>query len=180
MDETAKEIDLENLGDQLAVVDGGQKTVLLATDHAGFELKEKVKSFLREQNHTVEDLGAFTLDASDDYPVYVHMAGKRVSAEPEKYVAIIFGGSGQGEAIVANRYKNVRAVVCYEAKEDIIKIAREHNDANVLSLGSRFGLDEGEAKEAVLKFLTTPFSGDERHIRRIAQIDREAIVDNSF
>ncbi|OHA58287.1 MAG: hypothetical protein A2571_03195 [Candidatus Vogelbacteria bacterium RIFOXYD1_FULL_44_32] len=156
------------------------KTVLLATDHAGFELKEKIKSFLRANNFVVEDLGAFSMDETDDYPVYVHMAGKRVSAEPEKYVAIIFGGSGQGEAIVANRYKNVRAVVCYEIKEDIVKIAREHNDANVLSLGSRFGLDEDEAKEAVLKFLTTPFSGDKRHMRRIAQIDSEPRSENSF
>ncbi len=171
---------LINLDSEESLGGNNQKTVLLATDHAGFELKEKIKSFLREQNYTVEDLGAFTYEETDDYPMYVHMAGKRVSAEPEKYVAVIFGGSGQGEAIVANRYKNVRAVVCYEIKEDIVKIAREHNDANVLSLGSRFGLDEGEAKEAVLKFLTTPFSGDERHIRRIAQIDKEAIVDNSF
>src|SRR3989344_4158290 len=106
------------------------KTILLAADHAGFELKEKLKIHLREKGYEVEDLGAFTLDESDDYSDYMHMAGKRVSAEPDTYVGLILGGSGQGEAIVVNRYRNVRAAVYYGGGEEMGKLARGDNDAN--------------------------------------------------
>ncbi len=147
-----------------------KKTILLAADHAGFELKEKLKIFLRAKGYEIEDLGAFALDKGDDYTDYMHMAGMRVGAEPETYVGIILGGSGQGEAMVANRYKNVRAAVYYGGKEETVKLAREHNNANILSLGARF-VGEEEAERAVQLFLITPFSGEERHTRRIGEVD---------
>ena len=139
--------------------------IFLATDHAGFELKEKLKPFLQKLGYEVEDFGAYELNPEDDYPDFIVPAMKTV-AENLGSFGIILGGSGQGEAIVANRIKGIRAVVYYGGKEEIIKLSREHNDANVLSLGARF-LSEDEAKEAIELWLRTPFSGEERHLRRI-------------
>lgn len=144
--------------------------IYLATDHAGFELKEKIKSFLLANNYEAEDFGAFSYDTGDDYPDFVHKAAVAVGENPEESRAIVLGGSGQGEAMVANRYKNVRAAVFYGGPEDIIKLSREHNDANVLSLGARFVTEEN-ALRAVRLWLETSFSKEERHQRRINKID---------
>ncbi len=141
--------------------------IYLAADHAGFELKEKVKAFLVEQGYKVEDCGAHTLDSDDDYPDYMKVAAKRVARNPEDR-AILFGGSGQGEAMVANRLKRVRATVFYGGSEKIITLSREHNDANILSIGARF-VGEREAKRAIMLWLKTPFSRKERHQRRIGK-----------
>lgn len=142
--------------------------VYLATDHAGFELKEKVKEFLIKEGYKVEDCGAYQYDKADDYPDFISRAAKSVSENPQN-VAIIFGNSGQGEAMVANKFPNVRAAVYYGRREEMPKLTREHNDSNILSLGSGF-LTETETFEAVKLFLDTAFSKEERHIRRIEKM----------
>lgn len=145
--------------------------IYFATDHAGFELKNALLAFVRDElGYDVEDCGAHVLDAEDDYPDFVKIAGEKVSVNPETCRAIILGGSGQGEAMCANRLPGVRATTYYHHNLDIIRLSREHNNANVLSLGARF-ISEDEAKEAVRLWLNTPFSGDERHGRRIAKLD---------
>ena len=156
--------------------------VLFATDHAGFELKEKLVPFVKELGYDVEDLGAFEYDENDDYPDFISKVAGHVSNNPENTNGIILGGSGQGEAIVANRYPNVRAVVfngqCEAPSLKVpneIVISREHNDANILSLGARF-LNEETAKKAVETWLKTEFTKEERHVRRIAKI--KEITDN--
>lgn len=145
--------------------------ILFATDHAGFELKNVLVEYVKTLGFGVEDMGAHTFDADDDYPGIMAPIGFKVGSNPEKYKAIILGGSGQGEAIVANRFPGVRAVVYYGKNLEIIKLSRQHNDANILSLGARF-LTSDEAKEAVKLWLETPFSDEERHTRRINQIDQ--------
>lgn len=144
--------------------------IYLATDHAGFALKESIKKWLDEWEYDYEDVGAFEYDEQDDYPDFMHLAAEAVSEDPKKRRAIILGGSGQGEAIVANRYKGVRAAVYTGGDMEVAKLSREHNDANVLSLGARF-VTEYETKNVVRLWLDTPFSGDERHKRRIKKID---------
>ena len=144
--------------------------VVVASDHAGYLLKEELKKFIAEQlGHTIEDAGAYILESGDDYPDFVAKAAEKISANAG-WRAVILGGSGAGEAIVANRYPNVRAVVYYGGNEKIITLSREHNDANILSLGSRF-LEADDAKHAVRLWLETPFGADERHARRIAKIE---------
>jgi len=145
-------------------------TIYLAADHAGFSLKEELKERLRAAGYQVEDQGAFKLTPGDDYPDFVSIAARLVAADPEGSRAIIIGGSGQGEAMVANRERGVRATVYYGGDERIITLSREHNDANVLSLGARF-LNEEEAWFAVELWLKTPFGNNERHARRIKKID---------
>jgi len=144
--------------------------IYLGTDHAGFELKEKIKPFLLEKGYEVKDFGAFSFDGDDDYPDFIRPVAEAVSKDQESR-GIIFGGSGQGEAMVANRFSGVRATVYYGGPEDIIRLSREHNDANVLSLGARF-LDDEEAFNAVELWLSLPFSGEERHQRRVDKIDK--------
>src|SRR3989344_8608012 len=140
--------------------------IYLATDHAGFNLKEKIKQFLTELDYETQDFGAFSFEPTDDYPDFVKLAAEAVAKDPENSRAIVLGGSGQGEAMVANRYKGVRAAVLDKYDADIIKLSREHNNANVLSLGARF-LKEEEALSAVKLWLETPFTEEERHKRRI-------------
>lgn len=141
----------------------------LASDHAGFELKEKLKAYLQELGYEIKDCGAFSRDEADDYPDFIAPAARAVSEDPQNARAIIFGGSGQGEAMIANRFHGVRAAVYYGGNEKIITLSREHNDANVLSLGARF-LSDHEAKAAVKLWLDTAFSGEERHVRRLGKI----------
>jgi ribose 5-phosphate isomerase B len=148
-------------------------TIYLATDHAGFELKEAIKAYLETRpEHEVYDCGALTQEPGDDYPEYMARAAEKVQydAQHDPALAIIFGGSGVGEAIVANRFAHVRAVVYAGGPLDVIKVSREHNDTNVLSIGARF-VSVSEAKQAVDLFLLTPFSHDERHADRIIQIE---------
>lgn len=144
--------------------------IFLGTDHAGFKLKEEIKAFLKSENYAVFDEGAFHFDSSDDYPDFVDIVAKQVAADPENNLGIIFGASGQGEAMCANRYKKVRAAVFYGGAEEILKLSREHNNANILSLGARF-LDPDLAKRSVKLWLEAKFSGDDRHIRRLAKLD---------
>lgn len=144
--------------------------IYLAADHAGYELKEKIKKFLTDSGYTIQDFGAHKLDPDDDYPDFIHQAAKAVSKDPENSRAIILGASGQGEAMIANRYKGVRAAVYYGGEKEILRLSREHNDANVLALGARF-LNPKETLEAVAFWLKHPFSRKERHLRRIIKID---------
>lgn len=145
--------------------------VYLATDHAGFELKEKVKEFLQKEGYEVEDCGATILDPEDDYPDFISKAAEAVSKNPEEDRAIIFGGSGQGEVIVANKFPNVRAAVYYGKADQMPSLTRQHNDSNILSIGARF-LTAEEAEAAIKLFLETPFSEEERHVRRIEKIKK--------
>jgi ribose 5-phosphate isomerase B len=154
--------------------------IFLGSDHAGYPLKESLKPFLEEIGYKVEDMGAYEFDKEDDYPDFITPVARAVVAEPGS-LGIILGGNGQGEAVVANRFKGVRAVVYYGSASknqtdsdgnelDILTSTRAHDDANVLSLGARY-LDENEAKSAVKLWLSTPFSEEERHKRRINKID---------
>lgn len=159
--------------------------VFLATDHAGFELKEKVKNFLSEKGYDVTDCGATSFDPNDDYPDFIAKAAKEVSEDPENSRGIIFGGSGQAEAMVANKFKNVRCALFYAAVSPIgaadvtgrtsedpfemIRLTREHNNANMLSIGARFVSDDA-AKKAIELWLTNQFTSEERHVRRINKI----------
>jgi ribose 5-phosphate isomerase B len=144
--------------------------VYLGTDHRGFELKEKLKAFLIENGYDVEDFGAFAFEDFDDYPDYIKPAAEAVSKNPTEDRAIVLGATGQGEAIAANRFKGVRAIVYYGGPEEIITLSREHNDANVLSIGASF-IQDPQIFDSVRIWLETPFSNDERHLRRIKKID---------
>lgn len=144
--------------------------IFIGTDHAGFELKENLVAFLRAEGHEVEDLGAHSYEALDDYPDFIHPVAVAVAGDKNSR-GIILGGSGQGEAMCANRVKGARAAVYYGGTVDIAILSREHNDANILSLGARF-IETDEAKEVVKVWLATPFSGEEKHSRRIAKLDK--------
>lgn len=144
-------------------------TIYLASDHAGFELKNKIKAFVEQKGFQTQDCGAFSFEPTDDYPDFIKKAAELLSKNPG-HRAIILGGSGQGEAMAANRFNGVRAAVYYGFNEEIIRLSREHNDANALSIGARF-VKEDDALKAVELFLNTPFSNDQRHKRRIDKID---------
>ena len=145
--------------------------IYIGSDHAGYELKEKLKIFLKELGYEVTDKGAFSLNKDDDYPDFVVPVALSVSDEPNSF-GIVLGGSGQGEAMSANKIDDIRATEYYGGDLEIVKVSREHNDANILSLGARF-ITEEEAKKAVKLFIETKFSGDERHVRRINKLDEE-------
>ena len=152
--------------------------IYLGADHAGFELKEYIKKFLLDKGYQVSDEGAYKYNETDDYPDYMKVVALQVACEPESR-GIIFGGSGEGEAISANRFKGIRAVVYYGKALEIVKLSREHNDANVLSIGARF-VTQTEAEEAILLWLSTAFSNDERHVRRLKKLDGEEVAENVF
>ena len=140
----------------------------LATDHAGLELKEKVKLYLLNLDHEVIDHGAYEYDALDDYPDFIFPCANAVSNDPESK-GIILGGSGQGEAMAANRVKGLRAAVFYNGPDEIIKLSRQHNNANILSLGARF-MSEEEMYKTIEVWLSTDFESG-RHQRRIEKLD---------
>lgn len=142
--------------------------IALATDHAGFELKEHVKSELIVLGYDVQDFGAHAYDALDDYPDFIGGAAKFVSENSDSK-GIIFGGSGQGEAMSANRFNKVRAAVFYGSSAELIKLSRLHNDANMLSIGARF-VEKSEIMKFIQLWLDTDFEGG-RHIRRIEKLD---------
>lgn len=148
--------------------------IVFACDHAGFELKEHLKGVVSSLGYDIEDVGAHEYRANDDYTDFVPLAARMVSENPENTKAIVLGASGQGEAIAANRFRHVRAVVFVgEPVSDgagVITLSREHNDANVLALGAQF-LSYEQAEEAVEKWIGTSFSNDERHIRRNNRLD---------
>tara|TARA_A100001011_G_scaffold229293_1_gene237421 strand:- start:97 stop:537 length:441 start_codon:yes stop_codon:yes gene_type:complete len=140
----------------------------IATDHAGLELKEKVKSYLSKLDYEVVDHGAYEYEALDDYPDFIFPCADAVSDDPNSK-GIILGGSGQGEAMAANRVKGVRAAVFYNGPDEIIKLSRQHNDANILSLGARFMTDQ-EMYKIIKLWLSTKFESG-RHKRRIEKLD---------
>ncbi len=141
----------------------------LATDHAGLELKNAIKDYLIGKGHEVTDHGAHEYDAQDDYPDFIFPCARAVAANPENR-GIILGGSGQGEAMAANRIKGVRAAVYYGSEREIARLSREHNNSNVLSLGARF-ISEQEIYDIIETWLDEPFEGG-RHQRRIDKLDR--------
>ncbi len=139
----------------------------LATDHAGYTMKEFIKNELISLDYEVIDHGANYLDDNDDYPDFISLCSEAVSKDTDSF-GIIFGASGQGEAMCANRTSGIRAGVYYGGDTEIIKLLRQHNNANILSLGARF-IDNQQALECINLFLNTEFSKQERHIRRIAK-----------
>lgn len=164
--------------------------VYLATDHTGFALKEKLKTILAEKGYEVEDCGAITYDENDDYPDFIVKAASKVSSDPQNSFGIILGGSGQGEAMTANKVPGIRCAIFYqpalpisavdaEGRKstdpfEIVKLTRQHNWANMLSIGVRF-LSEKDVLKAIMLWLETPPPDNERHLRRIEkikQIDR--------
>ena len=170
--------------------------IYLGSDHCGFKLKEKIKQWLKEWGHAFEDMGALEYNQDDDYTDFVSKVAAKVSEDSEKNKGIVLGMSGQGEAMLANKFKGVRAAVFYGPSnknwvwsfllnfwsalvafltyrnhyKKIIRLSREHNNANVLSLGAYF-LHERAAKNALKLWLETNFSGEERHMRRINKIN---------
>ena len=143
--------------------------IFLGTDHAGFLLKEEIKKYLKGLNYEVKDQGAYSFDAEDDYPKFIFKAAEKVASNKGSK-GIIFGGSGQGEAIAANKINGIRAAVFYGNNFDIIKLSRKHNDSNILSLGARIVSIE-VALKAVKLWLDTDFTSEERHKRRLNQIE---------
>ena len=143
--------------------------IILGTDHAGFKLKGEIKLYLKKEGYEVEDMGANSFDKNDDYPDFIIPAAKKVAKE--RCLGIIFGGSGQGEAIAANKVKGIRAALYYGKNPDIVKLSKTHNNTNILSLGARF-LTKDEAINAVNLWLDTDFNNEERHIRRIGKISK--------
>lgn len=139
--------------------------IAIGTDHAGFEYKEKIKAFLTTQGHEVKDFGTFS-DAACDYPDFVFPAANAV-ATGECDRGIVLGGSGNGEAIAANRIKGIRCTVCWNALS--AEMARRHNDSNVLSLGQRM-IEESDVTDIVQTWLDTPFEGG-RHQQRIVKLE---------
>lgn len=169
--------------------------IYLATDHAGFEMKEAIQLFLEIEkdeikkqlekegrivsNIDIVDFGAYAYDAEDDYPKFISVCAGALSSDiyigKKNNIAFVFGGSGEGEAIVADKYKGVRAGVINSENLELVKLLREHNDANILSIGARF-VSEEFVKKAVMTFLQTKFTEKEndintRHERRIEEID---------
>lgn len=145
--------------------------IFFASDHAGFEHKTALMEFAAaELGHEVIDCGAFEYDEADDYPDFITVAVANLKPELPDARAVIFGRTGQGEAMLANRFAGIRAAVYYGGPEEIISLSREHNDANVLSLGAGF-VDAESAKAALRLWLETPFSNEERHARRITKLD---------
>ena len=140
--------------------------VHLGSDHAGFELKEAVVRRLSELGHEPVDHGPAEYDALDDYPTYCLRAAEATAAEPAS-LGVVIGGSGNGEAISANKVTGIRCALAWST--EIAQLAREHNDANIVSLGARMH-DEATALSILETFLETAFSGDDRHSKRIAMM----------
>ena len=140
--------------------------VFLGSDHAGFELKAHLLQAVADAGHEPVDCGATEYDGQDDYPPFCFDVGERTVAEPGS-LGIVIGGSGNGEQIAANKVPGVRAALAWN--DETARLAREHNDANVVAVGARQHTVE-EATALVLRFLATPFSGDPRHVRRIGML----------
>lgn len=144
--------------------------IYLASDHAGFELKNHLAEYIKGLGFTVIDKGPFSLDPNDDYPDYMKLVAEEILKNPDSSRAIIIGGSGEGEAMAVNRFKGIRAGVYYGGALSIVELSRQHNNTNILSLGARF-LSNTEAEQAVKLWLETPFTEEERHKRRLDKID---------
>jgi ribose 5-phosphate isomerase B len=140
--------------------------VYLGSDHAGFELKQDLLRRLVAADHDVIDVGAYGYNAEDDYPGFCINAASQVVEDPGS-LGVVIGGSGNGEQIAANKVIGVRAALAWN--EETARLARQHNDANLLAIGARMHTLE-QAERIVAVFLATAFSGSERHVRRIAQV----------
>jgi ribose 5-phosphate isomerase B len=141
--------------------------VHIGGDHAAYELLGELVTFLEAEGHEVTNHGPHAYDAEDDYPVFVLRAAQAVAADPES-LGVVLGGSGNGEQMAANKVAGIRAALAYDA--ELAQLAREHNNAQVVSIGARFTAPE-LAKEIVRTFLATPFSQAPRHARRIAMVE---------
>jgi len=141
--------------------------IYIASDHAGYSLKLGLIPHLNSLAHEVVDVGPHNLDPNDDYPDFIIPCAEKVAGDPGSF-GIIIGKSGQGEAMAANRIHGVRAALFYGGNQETIRLTREHNDANIISLGAGF-ITETEAKAAVRLFLETPFSNEPRHKRRLSE-----------
>lgn len=144
--------------------------IYVATDHAGFQYKESVRDWLMSEGYEVEDCGAYHYDSEDDFTDFISRAAMAVEDDSKNSRAIVFGGSGQGEAMMANRYCGVRATVYYGGSREIITLSRQHNNANVLSIGARFvSLDD--AKSVIWDWLHTETNEQEKYQRRNEELD---------
>lgn len=141
--------------------------IYLAADHRGFKLKEELKRYLGEKNYQIDDAGAFAYDRSDDYVDFAIAASEKIVQNPSAHKGIFICGSGQGMDIVANKFRGLHAALCADVPSAIQ--SREHSDTNVLVLGAD-GLDPLRAKEIVDAWLSTPFTGEDRHVRRLKKI----------
>ena len=152
--------------------------IAIASDHAGFELKKYLINYIEELGLEVQDFGPLLYTEDDDYPDYVKSVGEYISENnnPEDFRGIVIGGSGQGENICANRYDNVRSVIVYgndmNLNTNIVKLSRQHNDANIISFGARFITNEN-ASELLKIWLEEKFSNEERHVRRLSKIENK-------
>lgn len=144
--------------------------IYLASDHAGFDLKNILVTYLKSENYQCEDLGPYTYEELDDYPDLIIPAAQKVAENPEN-LGIVLGGSGQGEAIAANKVNGIRAIVYYGGNSEIITLSKLHNNANILSIGARF-VDPEEIKKTVKLWLDTKFTNEERHQRRIDKLTK--------
>lgn len=142
--------------------------VHIGGDHAAYELHGDLVTFLEGEGYEVTDHGPHTFDALDDYPTFVLRAAEAVARDPGS-LGIVLGGSGNGEQMAANKVSGIRAALCYN--DELARLAREHNDARVISIGGRMNSIE-EARSMVRVFLTTAFSGEARHQRRIDMVSR--------
>ncbi len=145
----------------------------IGADHRGYNLKEALKIYLNELNYDFEDLGAKELNLDDDYPDFALAVAKKVAENPDENRGVLICGSGVGVDIVANRVKGIRSALCFDAKQ--AQMSRNDDNANVLSLSADF-ISESLAKEIVKTWLETPFSGLERHARRIEKIRKIEII----
>lgn len=161
--------------------------IYLGTDHAGFSLKEEIKQFLTDGGYEIIDCGAYTFDKQDDYPDFIGKAALEVSKDPQNSRGIVFGGSGEAEMMLANKYRGIRCALFYAPAVpvvaadvtgristdpfEIIRLTREHNNANMLSLSARFLTGE-MVRKALTLWLETPFPSDERHVRRLKKMQK--------
>ncbi|MEK7182913.1 MAG: RpiB/LacA/LacB family sugar-phosphate isomerase [Patescibacteria group bacterium] len=152
--------------------------IYIGSDHGGYQLKEELKKYLSELGYETEDMGGHELNPEDDYPDFIFPVAENVAlrvAQGEHAMGIVIGRSGNGEVIAANKVKGIRAALC--TTKAMARHAREHNDANILSLGADV-IDAKGVKEIVKVFLETPFSNEERHKRRLQKIDDYEIAHN--
>jgi ribose 5-phosphate isomerase B len=152
--------------------------IVIASDHAGFELKQYIKESLKDFGFDTVDMGPEVYDENDDYPIYIKRVAEYISQNnnPDEYRGIVIGGSGQGENICANKFKKVRSVLIYgndtELNTTIAKLSRQHNNANVISFGARF-IEQGDAFHVLKYWLEEKFTGDPRHVRRLSKLELE-------
>lgn len=143
--------------------------IYIGADHAGLELKDKLNSYLKGLGYEVIDRGAYELDSQDDYPDFIRPVAEAVAGDSDAK-GVVVGKSGEGEAMCANRVKGIRAALWYGGDREPLRLSREHNDANILSIAAS-GISQAEALGAVKEWLETPFTEEERHVRRIAKLD---------